>query len=82
MSVPMALSRPRSSKPLNATSLVREGQAHLVAGRTDKARSLAQMAVKRQPELSAAWHLLALACEALADNSAALDAYQQAMSLA
>jgi cytochrome c-type biogenesis protein CcmH/NrfG len=62
--------------------MVREGQAHLVAGRADKARSLAQMAIKRQPELAGAWHLLALACETLADNSASLDAYQQAMNLA
>lgn len=82
MSVPMALPRQRSSKPLNGASMVREGQAHLVAGRADKARSIAELTVKRQPELSAAWHLLALACEALSDNSAALDAYQQAMSLA
>ena len=62
--------------------MVREGQAHLLAGRADRARSLAQMAVKRQPELAGAWHLLALASEALSDNDAALDAYQQAMSLA
>ncbi len=82
MSVAMALSRQRSSKPHNGASMVREAQVHLAAGRADRARPLAEMAVKRQPELSAAWHLLALACEALADNSAALDAYQQAMSLA
>ncbi len=82
MSVAMALPRQRSSKPLNGDSIMREAQVHLAAGRADKARSLAQMAVKRQPERSAAWHLLALTCEALGDNSAALDAYQQAMSLA
>jgi len=78
----MALPRQHSFTPLNAASMVREGQAHLAAGRAQKARSIAELAVKRQPELSAAWHLLALACEALGDNSAALDAYQQAMSLA
>ena len=78
----MALPRQHSSKPLNATAMVREGQAHLAAGRAEKARSLAQMAVKRQPEMATAWHLLALSCEALSDNSAALDAYQQAMALA
>jgi tetratricopeptide (TPR) repeat protein len=78
----MALPRQSSSKPHNSASMVREAQVHLAAGRADKARSLAQMAVKRQPDLAAAWHILALACEALSDNSAALDAYQQAMSLA
>lgn len=78
----MALPRQSSSKPHNSASMVREAQVHLAAGRADRARSLAQMAVKRQPDLAAAWHLLALACEALSDHSSALDAYQQAMSLA
>ena len=78
----MALPRQRSARPLNAATMVREGQAHLAAGRATKARAMAQAAVKKQPDAAAAWHLLALTCEALSDHRAALDAYQQAMSLA
>lgn len=62
--------------------MVREGQAHLAAGRIGKARAMAEAAIKKQPNFPTAWHLLALACEALSDHSVALDAYQQAMTLA
>lgn len=78
----MALPRQRSATVGSASALVREGQAHLAAGRAVKARHLAQSAIQKQADFASAWHLLALSCEALNDHSAALDSYEQAMSLA
>jgi Flp pilus assembly protein TadD len=78
----MALPRQRSATVRSAATMVREGQVHLAAGRVVKARDLAQSAIKKQADLAGAWHLLALSSEAMGDHSAALDGYQQAMSLA
>jgi tetratricopeptide (TPR) repeat protein len=62
-------------------ALLSEAQRHIEAGRVPQARRAALALLAKQPELTEAWMLLALAEQRLQRHEAMLDAAQQAVRL-
>lgn len=71
----------KPSKSLSAEGLARQGLGLLRSDKADQAKAMAQAAINHEPDLAAAWHILALASEQLHDHAGAVEAYQTAIDL-
>lgn len=77
----MAKALQKLSKSPSAEDLARQALGLLRSGKADQAKVIAQGAIKREPRLAGAWHILALANDQLKDYAPAIEAYQTAIDL-